>query len=163
MMLFKNDRNWDPFKEWEQFFTNTAARQARQSPAYESPRYAVQEKEDGFILSLDVPGVRKEDIQIESKGRTLSVTAKRKAAHTEGEASEESTFSYHASFELPEAVQMDGAEASYQDGVLCLALPKVKEATTRAIKVTDGRGEFFGKLVQGFKKKIPEVKTEAKA
>lgn len=151
MLFLRNERTWDPFKEWDQLFTNTPARQAR--PTQQSPQYVVQEKENGFILSLDVPGVRKEDIQIETKARTLTVTAKRKLAHGD----EAEALSFHASFELPAVVQMEGAEASYLDGVLTLALPKVKEATSRTIKVSDGRGEFLGKLVQGF------IKNEATA
>src|SRR4051812_18217844 len=122
MMLFRNDANWDPFKEWDRFLTNYTSQ--RQAANHQSPRYEVQEKDDGFLLSLDIPGVKKEDIQIETKGRTLSVSAKRRSSKIGAEGNEESTFSYAATFELPEVVELEGAEASYQDGVLSLGLPK---------------------------------------
>lgn len=152
MMLFRNNTAWDPFKEWDRFFTDYASANRAPQAAHHSPRYEVQEKEDGFLLSLDIPGVKKDDIKIETKGRTLTVTAKRHSTKSAGEGREESSFSYAASFELPEVVKLDATEASYQDGVLTLGLPKVKEASARTIKVTDGRSDFLGKLVQGFKK-----------
>ncbi len=153
--FFRNDHAWDPFREWGTYFANPARRSPANQPATVAPRYEVEENDDGFLLSLDIPGVRKEDITLETKGKTLTVSAKRKVTKN-GEASE---VAYHANFEVPELVTFDGVEASYQDGVLNVALPKVKEATSRTIKVGDGKGDFLGKLVQGFKR--DDAKKEA--
>ena len=154
-MFLRSDLNWDPFREWDSFAGYPSTRRAQAEAASVSPRYEVEEKEDGYLLWLDIPGVKKEDIQLETKGQRLTVSANRKAIK-KGESSE---VVYRASFEVPEIVTFDGAEASYQDGVLNVALPKVKEATARTIKITDGKGDFLGKLVQGFKK--DETKKEA--
>jgi len=145
-LFLRNDQSaWDPFREWDRFMTQSANERASASL---SPRYEVEEKEDGYLLSLEVPGVKKEDIHIETKGKTLTFTANRKVAK-KGETSE---VAYRASFEVPEAVTFEGVEASYQDGILTVALPKVKEAKAQTIKITEGKGDFLGKLVQGFKK-----------
>ena len=140
-LFLRNELNWDPFREWDRFAANHPAMRRPKTDEAVSPRYEVEEKDDGYLLSLDIPGVKKEDINIESKGRLLTVSASRKSTK-KGETSE---VAYRASFEIPEVVTFEGAEASYQDGVLNVALPKLKEATARTIKISDGKGDLLGK------------------
>ena len=92
-----------------------------------------------ITISLEVPGVRKEDVQVELNDSTLTITGERRLEN------EEQRDNYHRverrygrfarSFTVPPNVDREALRAEYQDGILCVRLPKREEARPRTITV----------------------------
>ncbi|HEU0201058.1 MAG TPA: Hsp20/alpha crystallin family protein [Burkholderiaceae bacterium] len=98
-------------------------------PSVARARMDVVDKGKQFEITLDLPGVKKEDIDVSIEGSRISVSAEAKSEKEvkEGEKllhSERFAASYARSFELPVEVSEDGAEAKFENGVLTLVLPK---------------------------------------
>jgi HSP20 family protein len=88
----------------------------------------VKDEDDQFVVTADLPGFEKDDIDVEVHERTLRIDARREA-ETEAEDDdyirrERSERSLSRSVTLPEDVDEAGAAASYQNGVLTVELPK---------------------------------------
>jgi HSP20 family protein len=89
----------------------------------------VKEDEKSYTVRADIPGVKKEDIQVDVDGNMVSLRAETKQEKEEkkGEKviySERSYGMASRSFSLPAEVDPKGAKAEYKDGVLSLTLPK---------------------------------------
>ena len=109
---------------------------ARKSSAVASTlaaRFDVIEKDDRFEARIEIPGVEKKDIDVQIDGAIVRVKAEAKVdqasdqAATEGERvlhSNRATRSWSRNFTLPVDVAEDRAQASYENGVLTLMLPK---------------------------------------
>lgn len=94
-----------------------------------APRFDVVEKDAQFVARLEIPGVTKEDIDVQIDGAVVSVTAEAKTEEkaADGERvlhSSRTTRSWERRFTLPAEVADDRAEATYENGVLTLVLPK---------------------------------------
>jgi len=100
-------------------------------PAYNerkfSPAYDFNEENDFYSLSVDLPGLKKEDISLELIESKLTISGKRKRAGEE--------FSFQRKFVLPELVDTEKIEAQYQDGVLQLKLAKQAASQPRKIEI----------------------------
>ena len=99
----------------------------------------IKETEDQYLFRFDIPGVNKEDIDIELHGNRLSVSGERK---TESEderqgyyRTERSFGKFQRSFQLPEGFDGDKVEADYKDGILELKVGKQPELKPRKIKL----------------------------
>lgn len=84
---------------------------------------------DEFVLTADVPGFEKDDIELRLSDDTMHVTAEREHEETEERdefyiRSERERRSLSRSVRLPEPVDEDAVEATYQNGVLTVTLPK---------------------------------------
>ncbi|MCU0951954.1 MAG: Hsp20/alpha crystallin family protein [Burkholderiaceae bacterium] len=124
------------------FFQRAAVPAARSNelPAAVRARMDVIEKGDRYEVLVDLPGVTKEDIQVNVEGARVSITAETRSQRDtrDGERllhSERYAASYARSFELPAEVTDDGAEASFENGVLKLALPKRATVTSKRLTV----------------------------
>jgi HSP20 family protein len=119
----------DVFSDFFQRAGRVPARAAEPSSAVARARMDVVDKGDKFEIKVDLPGVSKEDINVSVEGPrvTLQAESRRQKETREGERvlhSERSVTSYARSFELPVEVTDAGAEATFENGVLTLALPK---------------------------------------
>ncbi len=110
----------------ERFFGPAAA---SDTPAARSPALDVAETERGYVVTLEVPGVAKEDLKVSIEGRQVSVlaSAEQREERKDGERvvyRERAATRYARSFSLP--VEVDTAEsgAKLENGVLTLTLPK---------------------------------------
>lgn len=98
----------------------------------------ISETEEHYLMSVDLPGMKKEDIKIELKESFLTISGERKRSQE----------IFKQSFSLPSSVDAEKVEAHYEDGVLELYLPKVKAAQPRQIEIQSGKtGSFFDKLL----------------
>ncbi len=92
------------------------------------PHTDIKESEKEITVSAELPGMEAEDIDISITGNTLTITGKKKHEKEEkGERyyrSERSYGSFRRSIPLPDNVQEDKIEATYQQGVLNVSLPK---------------------------------------
>jgi len=98
----------------------------------------VEEREDAIIITANLPGVRHEDLTIEFKDNTLSVSGEFSIDRPE-EASfilmERPTGKFSRSLRFRIPLEADKAEASLKDGVLTLRLPKSEQAKPKTIKI----------------------------
>tara|TARA_B110001454_G_C12723192_1_gene435854 strand:+ start:20487 stop:20969 length:483 start_codon:yes stop_codon:yes gene_type:complete len=127
------------------------------------PTCDINETKEHYLVSFDMPGVRKEDIKIEVKESTLFVSGERHKEVRESSAQatlrHERTYGkFERSFELPNTINVDKIEAHYDDGVLNIALPKAETAKGRSVHIQTGDGGFFSKLLSSKKENPKELK-----
>ena len=106
-----------------------------------TPVTRVDEKEEAFTLTVELPGVSEKDIEITLENRTLSITAENTVEiFTDYELvlTEIPEVRYRAAFDLPERVDTAGIKASNYNGLLILTLPKREEVKPRRIAITAG-------------------------
>lgn len=111
----------------------------------------IAEGTDHYMVSVDLPGVKKEDIKIEAREDVLTISGERKRETvTNKDQKIQSTEKYYGSFKrsfrIPALAQTDKIEANYQDGVLQVYIPKAQAAQTRKIEVKSDKLGFFDKL-----------------
>lgn len=104
-----------------------------------APSIDMYEKEDSFIVRVELPGVNKDDVDISMTGDILTIKGERKPPAEVNEEDyqccEVCYGSFSRSITLSSAVDIDKIEASYGDGILELHLPKVKEAIPAKIQI----------------------------
>lgn len=105
------------------------------SGATASTRFPVDlfEDKDNTYVRAELPGVNRDDINVEVVDGYLTVTAARKTPAAEGKTEE--SFSFSRSVALNDAVQSDKVSAAYENGVLTVTLPKREEAKPKKITV----------------------------
>ena len=140
-----NVTRFDPFSDmvddlFKGFLVRPVAYEGRS--ALDAPRLKldVTEKNGAYLVSADLPGVRKEDIQVAIDGAqvTLSAEIRREKEVAEGERvlhTERSFGKLSRSFALPQELDEAKAEAKFRDGVLELTLPKKAAAARRQIEI----------------------------
>ena len=106
------------------------------------PPVNIKETEQEFTLELIAPGLKKEDFNIELDNDLLTVSSEIKSEKTEQEEGkftrrEFSFSSFKRSFSLPETVKEEGINASYQNGILTITLPKKEEALPKAKRLVE--------------------------
>lgn len=96
------------------------------------PAVNIRETETGYQLELAVPGMKKEDFQIEVDDNILTISMEREGNEEVQEAGYSRREFHYANFKrafaLPETVDEGAIKAEYTDGILRFALPKRKEA-----------------------------------
>lgn len=107
------------------------------SAAAWTPRTDVVETEQGYQLSLDLPGVKREDLDIQVDHDTVTIKGERKpAASPEAYHRVERPYgNFNRVFLLPDLVNQPAIEAKLADGVLNLFLPRREEAKPKQIQV----------------------------
>jgi HSP20 family protein len=111
-----------------------------------APAVDITERRDAYLIAAEIPGVSAEDIQITIEDGLLTIQGERHSAETEGaeqvHRSEQRHGAFRRSITLPSQVEAGGIEASAQDGVLHILVPKPKE--TRAKRISLRPGERHG-------------------
>jgi HSP20 family protein len=104
-----------------------------------SPALDVYQDKDNVYAKLELPGMRKEDIDISLHQGTLSISGERKQEEKHGEGamfrSERFFGRFQRSVTLPTAVDPAKVRAVYRDGILTVTLPKTEEAKPKQIQV----------------------------
>jgi HSP20 family protein len=103
------------------------------------PAVDVYEDAEKLVLKLEVPGIRREDLDIRVEGRTLTVKGERKFESEEKEENfqriERRYGSFVRSFTLPSRVNTEKVEATSADGVVNISFAKKAEAQPKQIQV----------------------------
>ena len=103
------------------------------------PFVDVIDKGDKVVVAADVPGVEKEDLSVNISGDRLEISAERKKEaeeKKEGYVRRERTYtSYYRSIPLPTEVDGDKADATFENGVLEISMPKVKAIEKKKIEI----------------------------
>lgn len=104
-----------------------------------SPPMDLAETDDTYRLFLDVPGIRKDDLEINFQNNTLTVRGTRSGwDHDENATlvrSERATGDFFRSITLPESIEAEDIEAEFDNGVLTIHVPKTEKSITRQIEI----------------------------
>lgn len=122
----------DPFFNLDDLFHGLSMRPgiAREYERAMDMRLDVNEDDKGYVVNVDIPGVKKDDIDISIDGNQVTVRAEvqREKSKAEGKGKELYTERYsgqaYRSFSLPSELDTGSAKAAYDGGVLTLTLPK---------------------------------------
>lgn len=132
LRMLRDMLRWDPFREI--------------APALEtasfSPSFDISESKDAFLFKADMPGVRREDLEITATGNRLQIAGKR---DNQRETKQDTYYAYEReygsfcrSFTLPEGADLEHATSDLKDGVLTLAVPKKPGAQATKIAIATG-------------------------
>lgn len=104
-----------------------------------SPALDLYQNNDNVVAVVELPGMRKEDIDISLHDGMLTIAGERESTSGEGENAERTErFSgkFRRSISLPTRVDSAKVNATYKDGILTVTLPKAEEAKPRKVEVT---------------------------
>jgi HSP20 family protein len=140
---------WDPFRDlisiqdrMNRLFEQTLSRSRGEegvSATTWTPAVDIYETADTIVMKAELPGVVREDIQIQINENTLTLQGERRFAKDVQEENylrlERAYGGFHRSFTLPATVQQDKIRALFKDGVLELVLPKAEDSKPKRISI----------------------------
>jgi HSP20 family protein len=115
---------------------------ARQSQLFSgwTPALDLYQTADNIVAVVEVPGMRKEDIDISLHDGMLTIAGERSSASSQdgenAERTERFTGKFRRSISLPTQVETGKVNATYKDGILTVTLPKAEEAKPKKIEVS---------------------------
>jgi HSP20 family protein len=104
-----------------------------------APQLDVYETNDDVVVTAALPGVRPEDVEVTLSGQTLSLKGEVKA--DEGVSRDQIIYqerrygAFHRQIQLPIRVDVDRVEATYDNGILTMRIPKAAEVRPRQIAI----------------------------
>ncbi|WP_019243843.1 MULTISPECIES: Hsp20/alpha crystallin family protein [Bacillus] len=140
MEQFKKEMN-DVFQRFfdDSFFPSTSSF-FNKADVY-TPAMNIEEKDDSYLIDVEVPGVDPKDVDIQLDGNMIVIKGEK---HQENETKDEnkkmhviehSYGSFYRSFALPENADLDSITAENKNGMLYITVPKNKESKTRRIDI----------------------------
>ena len=140
------DRNWlAPWKEFDhmarhlnRFFGEGGIGDLEMSSWL--PAVNVEETKDELLLTAELPGLRREDVEIELENNVLTVRGQKQESKEEKDERrfhvwERRYGTFQRSFTLPRTVSADDISATFEDGVLHVHMPKAPESKGRTIQI----------------------------
>ena len=140
---------WPSFDRWASlrdemnrlFDLPTMSNLARQAQLFSNwaPVLDLYQTADNVVAVVELPGMRKEDINISLHDGMLTIAGERQSSSGEGENAERTErFSgkFRRSISLPTRVDASKVSATYKDGILTVTLPKAEEAKPKKVEVT---------------------------
>jgi HSP20 family protein len=102
------------------------------------PPVNVFRKGEDFLVITEVPGIKKSDLNIEVKGRTIRVAGTKKIDYSDKASlhrRERLAGSFDRTVTIPVEIEADGVKAECRDGILVLFLPRAERDKPRSIKI----------------------------
>ena len=119
---------WSSFARTGQLFTGW------------SPALDLYQSNDNVIAVVELPGMRKEDIEISLHDGTVTISGERKRENSsngdKAERTERYVGTFRRSIALPTRVDAGKVSATYRDGILTVTLPKAEEVKPKQIQVS---------------------------
>ena len=110
-----------------------------------APALDISERKDAYLVTVELPGVEADDLDITMEDGLLTIQGERHFAHDSSEQQfhrvERRYGAFRRSITLPAQVQAELIEASFDNGVLQIVVPKAEEAKPKRIQVRPGRTE----------------------
>lgn len=104
---------------------------------YLAPVCEIVDEEKLYSISLDIPGMRQEDLDIEVKDNHLHISGERKFNEKNTVLRSERRYGkFERVFSLPQNVNADQIEARFENGVLDISLPKEEKSQSKKITIT---------------------------
>ncbi|MDD2369032.1 MAG: Hsp20/alpha crystallin family protein [Sulfuricurvum sp.] len=114
----QNNPYWE-MNEMDGFFNHPFPRMV---PVYNAS--TIKESDKAYLISIDLPGMDKKDISIETSGNRLMVSGERKEDMDNKEESKHSLSEFRQSYMLPEDANLEAISATSNNGVLKITVPK---------------------------------------
>lgn len=143
-------KKWQPFSDlmniydrMNRLFEDELYQEPRRSGMAMSnwiPLTDIYETKESFIFKMELPGFRKDDINVEFDGNNLVLRGERKQEEELKNENchriERSYGTFQRSFQMPKNIDSGKISATLVDGILHLVVPKIEEAKTKAIPIT---------------------------
>ena len=114
------------------------------TPAAWAPAVDISERKDAYLVAVELPGVKPDQVEITFEDGLLTIQGERHFAHDSAEEKMHRAERYYGAFRrsitLPSHVEADKIEASVQDGVLQILVPKAPDVQAKRIRVHAGQG-----------------------
>jgi HSP20 family protein len=111
-----------------------------------APALDISERKDAYLVAVELPGVKAEDLDITMEDGLLTIQGERHFAHDSSEQQfhrvERRYGAFRRSITLPAHVMAEEIQASCEDGVLQIMVPKAEEARPRRIQIRPGRTDI---------------------
>ncbi|HLK00050.1 MAG TPA: Hsp20/alpha crystallin family protein [Streptosporangiaceae bacterium] len=134
MLRMARGRGWRPGQQHD----------GSASPAAWAPAVDISERKDAYLVSAELPGVESGQVEITVEDGLLTIQGERRFAHDSAEEkvhrAERSFGPFRRSITLPSHIEADKIEASAQDGVLQIMVPKAPDTQAKRIEVRAGKG-----------------------
>jgi len=140
-----NMTKWNPFKEMENFFDHYSSElrgnRGEASKMFETwtPTVDITETDKNFLITAELPGVKKKDIKVEIDHGVLTISGER---HFEKEDDQKKHHrierffgNFSRSFSLPDSVNQEKIKAEFNDGLLTVKLFKTEVPKPKAVQV----------------------------
>jgi HSP20 family protein len=115
------------------------------------PAMDLVERGDEFVLRADLPGVPENEVNIELEDNVLTISGERKSEHEERTDGyyrlERASGSFSRSLTLPDGVDPEKVQASFDNGVLEVRIPKPEQRKPRKVTISAGGGD--SKTIEG--------------
>lgn len=120
-------------KEVERFFDVFSNNEYNFAPACE-----ILDEEKFYSIGLDIPGLSKDELEIEVKDNHLHVSGERKQTEKTNVLRTERRYGkFSRMFSLPQNVNAEAIEARFENGVLEITLPKEEKSQSKKIQISD--------------------------
>ena len=125
----------------------------RATAAAWAPALDISERKDAYLVTVELPGLKPEDLDITMEDGLLTIKGERQFTSESSEQQyhrvERRYGSFRRSITLPAHVTAEGIQASFEDGVLQILVPKAEEAKPKRIQVRPGRMEVTAASSEG--------------
>lgn len=141
---------WEPFEGlnkiqfrindlFDETFGRSRAQQTFTAGVW-NPPVDILESKDAYLIRAELPGMKKEDFNVEVNDGTMTLSGERKleepATGVDYHRVERVAGKFSRAFYLPQTVKQDGIKATYRDGILEVHVPKAEEAKPRQIAIS---------------------------
>jgi HSP20 family protein len=150
---------WDPFQDLRSAQEEMAqmspmlahalglyAQQGSSRATAWAPALDISERKDAYLVTDELPGIEADDLEITMEDGLLTIQGERAFAQESSEQQfhrvERRYGAFRRSITLPAQVQAEQIEASFDNGVLQIVVPKAEEATPKRIQIRPGRAEI---------------------
>lgn len=128
----------DPMSMFDQLFGNAGTRNS--ASLMRAPETDVVETEREIRVLVEMPGLKRENIEVDVENNVLTIRGEKREERTEGQEgryhlAERRWGTFARSFVLPRDVDADNIQASFENGVLTVSIPKSEKARRRKIDV----------------------------
>ncbi|MGE3975127.1 MAG: Hsp20/alpha crystallin family protein [Bdellovibrionales bacterium] len=141
----------DLWRDVDRLFDGFATPSLADYPRAFTPATEVEDNDNHFMVSLDLPGMKKEDIKIDVENNTLIVSGERKREEKTDTKRyhriERSFGSFKRSFTLADNIDVEKIAAHHEDGVLRVYIPKAAASQARKVEIQSGKDGFFDRLL----------------
>jgi HSP20 family protein len=111
-----------------------------------APTLDISERKDAYLVTVELPGLKPEDLDITMEDGLLTIQGERQFTSESSEQQyhrvERRYGSFRRAITLPAHVMAEGIQASFEDGVLQLLVPKAEEAKPKRIQIRPGRTDM---------------------
>ena len=134
---------WNPFREIDDVFnrynTGLLAKSFDDSSTEWAPLADITETEEAFHIRAELPGVKKEDVDVSLSNGVLTLKGERRTEEESKDEKQHRIERFHGTFvrrfDMPDNIDQGAITADYVDGVLDLTIPKTTKTTPETMKV----------------------------